>query len=150
MAEVKEVIGKTSAGEVVRGQVMENFLCQAVEFGLCPEDSMGGVEEFQGEPGFGWFTLQRQGHNKAERSYFTAGVSLVLLKLQSIHHLFLIYSKQYSMAGNDMDSWSHPSRSTRALPLAIYLTSGILLKSWCLRVLCEDNIVYLLVISCND
>lgn len=74
MAEVKEVIGKRSAGEVVRGQVMENFLCQAVEFGLCPEDSMGGVEEFQGEPGFGWFTLQRQGYNKAERSYFTAGV----------------------------------------------------------------------------
>lgn len=150
MAEVKEVIGKTSAGEVVRGQVMENFLCQAVEFGLCPEDSMGGVEEFQGEPGFGWFTLQRQGHNKAERSYFTAGVSLLLLKLQSIHHLFLVYSKQYSMAGNDMDSWSHPSRSTMALPLTMYLTSGILLKSWCLRVLCEDNIVYLLVISCND
>lgn len=44
VAEVKEVIGKRPAGGVVRGQVMGDFLCQ--EFGLCPEDSMGGVEEF--------------------------------------------------------------------------------------------------------
>lgn len=43
---MKEVIGKRLAGEVVSSQVTEDFLYQAEEFGLCPENGVGGVEEF--------------------------------------------------------------------------------------------------------